>query len=367
MAGPRVLIVEDDPTILELLHTIVSEKLRLRCMMAGNGQEALEIVENNPPDIIVTDLKMPVLDGIALLQYVQANYPEIDVMVITGFSAEFTFTDIIQMGASDFFVKPFRGGEFEAKLQRVIRERRLMDDLRTQIRQTEEYAEELIKTQEAAIFALAKLAESRDPETGGHLERIQNYTRVLVEELSTFPEYDGYITDEYIESVYISSPLHDIGKVGIRDAILLKPGKLTREEFEEMKLHTVIGGATLAAAEARLNRRSFLEVGKAIAYCHHEKWDGSGYPRGLTGEEIPLSARVMALADVYDALRSRRVYKPAWPHQEARTTIVNDAGKHFDPTVVEAFLRCEPKFLQIQGRFAHLESQLEGIVATQTA
>ncbi len=367
MATPRVLIVEDDPTILALLEALVTDKLGLGCASASNGQEALNIIETTPLDIVVTDLKMPVMDGIALLKFVRANYPQIDVIVITGYSAEYTFTQIIEAGASDFFVKPFRGGEFEAKLQRVIRERRLMEDLRTQVRQTEEYAEELVKTQEAAIFALAKLAESRDPETGGHLERIQNYTKVLAEEMAAFPEYDGYITREYIQSIYISSPLHDIGKVGIRDAILLKPGRLTAEEFEEMKLHTVIGGATLAAAEARLNRRSFLEVGKAIAYCHHEKWDGAGYPRGLQGEEIPLSARIMALADVYDALRSKRVYKEAWPHEQARQTIVEAAGSHFDPMVVEAFIRCEPQVLEIQQQFAHLENQMEGIITPQLA
>ena len=363
MNTPSILVVEDDPVIRDLLETVVMEKLGLPCMSAANGEEALTIVRGGPVDIVVTDLKMPVMDGVQLLQAIHREHPNVDVIVITGYSGEFTFIEIIRMGASDFFVKPFRNGEFEAKLQRVIRERRLRAELQNTIRQTEEYAEELVKTQEAAIFALAKLAESRDPETGGHLERIQNYTRVLAEEMALFPEYHGYITEEYIQSISVSSPLHDIGKVGIRDAILRKPGRLTKEEYEEMKRHAVIGGATLAAAEARLQRRSFLEVGKAIAYCHHEKWDGAGYPRGLKGEEIPLSARIMALADVYDALRSKRVYKPAWPHEEVRTTITGDAGKHFDPLVVEAFLRCESRFLQIQSEFAYLESEIQGTVA----
>lgn len=355
MGVPRLLVVEDDLVIRDLLETVVTERLGLPCATAGNGKEALAVLEGSQIDIVVTDLKMPVMDGAQLLQHLHREYPSIDVIVITGYAGEYTFLDIIRMGASDFFVKPFRNGEFEAKLQRLIRERRLREDMRSQVRQTEEYAEELVKTQEAAIFALAKLAESRDPETGGHLERIQNYTKLLAEELALFPEYHGYITEDYIQSIYVSSPLHDIGKVGIRDAILLKPGRLTPEEFAEMQQHTTIGGATLAAAEARLQRRSFLEVGKAIAYCHHERWDGNGYPRGLRGQEIPLSARIMTLADVYDALRSKRVYKPAWPHEEVRANLLENAGTQFDPLIVEAFVRCEDRFIEIRRQFQHLQ------------
>jgi len=354
VSSPQILIVEDDPTILDLLAAIVSERLQLDAKTAHNGREALDRLREHDIDIVITDLKMPEMDGVELLQSIKSAYAEIDVIVITGHSAEYTFLDIVRMGASDFLVKPFRGGEIEAKLQRVIRERRLLGDLRAQVMQTETYAQELVKTQEAAIFALAKLAESRDPETGGHLERIQNYSKILAECLATFPKYDGYITEEFIDAIYISSPLHDIGKVGIPDAILLKPGRLTKEEFEQMKLHTVIGGSTLAAAEDRLKSSSFLEVGKAIAYCHHEKWDGSGYPSGLKGEEIPLSARIMALADVYDALCSKRCYKPAWPHDKVKETIIRDSGTHFDPMVVDAFLQCEEMFIEIQDRFAYL-------------
>jgi len=205
---------------------------------------------------------------------------------------------------------------------------------------------EIKKIQHVTIFALAKLAESRDQETGDHLSRIRKYSYLLAKEMSLSKTYKGYIDQKYIANIYHSSPLHDIGKVGISDQILLKPGKLTLQEFDIMKSHTIIGGKTLEDAEKQLKNKtkSFLSMGKNIAYCHHEKWDGSGYPFGLKETEIPLSARIVALADVYDALTSKRVYKEAMSHAVARDIIVQSSGKHFDPTVVEAFLRLEDIF-----------------------
>ncbi|HOJ63760.1 MAG TPA: HD domain-containing protein [Spirochaetota bacterium] len=205
---------------------------------------------------------------------------------------------------------------------------------------------EIKKIQHVTIFALAKLAESRDQETGDHLSRIRKYSYLLAKEMSLSKTYKGYIDQKYIANIYHSSPLHDIGKVGISDQILLKPGKLTLQEFDIMKSHTIIGGKTLEDAEKQLKNKtkSFLSMGKNIAYCHHEKWDGSGYPFGLKETEIPLSARIIALADVYDALTSKRVYKEAMSHAVARDIIVQSSGKHFDPTVVEAFLRLEDIF-----------------------
>ncbi|HPP80726.1 MAG TPA: HD domain-containing phosphohydrolase [Deltaproteobacteria bacterium] len=200
----------------------------------------------------------------------------------------------------------------------------------------------------ATILGLAKLAEYRDSDTGAHLERIREYCKVLAEELATKPAYEGYRTPEYIEDIYNSSILHDIGKVGIPDSILLKPGKLTPEEFEVVKRHSALGGEALKEVEAKIEGQSFLTLGKEIAYYHHEKWDGSGYPKGLKGEQIPLSARIVALADVYDALTSRRVYKEAYSHEEAKRIIVEGRGTHFAPDVVDAFLANEHLFRKIR-------------------
>ena len=191
----------------------------------------------------------------------------------------------------------------------------------------------------ALILGLAKLAEYRDTDTGSHLERIQEYVKIIAEDLGSLPQYQTYITQDYIEDIYQSSILHDIGKVGIRDAILLKPGKLTPEEFDTMKTHTLIGGDAIAEMASKVKSRSFLTLAKDIAYHHHERWDGRGYPSGLKGKSIPLSARIVSLADVYDALTSARPYKPAFSHEKAMKIIMEGKGSQFDPTVVEAFLR----------------------------
>jgi len=206
---------------------------------------------------------------------------------------------------------------------------------------------ELQETQDVTILSLAGLAEIRDKETGEHLQRTRLYVRTLAERLRHHPGYEGYLSDAMIDRLYKSAPLHDIGKVGVRDAILLKPGALTPEELGEMRQHTTKGGDALHWAEKKLGFDSFLSVAREIAYAHHEKWDGTGYPNGLKGEEIPRSARLMSLADVYDALTTRRVYKDAYPHARARQLITEWRGKTFDPAVVDAFLACEDDFIRI--------------------
>jgi response regulator RpfG family c-di-GMP phosphodiesterase len=205
--------------------------------------------------------------------------------------------------------------------------------------------------QDAAIIGFAKLAECRNPETGVHLERMREYCRVLAYQMAELPQYRRDIDDGYVDTLYKSSPLHDVGKVGIPDSILLKPGKLTREEYEIMKTHTIIGGDALKAAETKLPGRSFLTLGKEIAYHHHEKFDGTGYPFGLAGEAIPLCARIVAFADAYDALTSKRVYKDVVNPEESKRRLLTDRGKHFDPDVVDAFLSRESDFLKILNQF----------------
>ncbi len=201
----------------------------------------------------------------------------------------------------------------------------------------------------ATILGLAKLAEYRDKGTGAHLERIREYAKIIAIEMAGLPAYKDYITEKYIEDIYQSSILHDIGKVGIQDSVLLKPGKLNSEEFDIIKRHTILGGDALAEIDSQTEGRSFLTLGKEIAYHHHEKWDGTGYPDGLKGEDIPLSARMVAIADVYDALTTKRFYKEAFTHEKSREIIVNLKGSHFDPDVVDAFLANEKNFSRICG------------------
>jgi response regulator RpfG family c-di-GMP phosphodiesterase len=209
----------------------------------------------------------------------------------------------------------------------------------------------------ATILGLAKLAEYRDEGTGTHLERIREYARMIAEELAKNPKYAGHITPEYIDDIYQSSILHDIGKVGIPDAVLLKPGRLSDEEFDVIKRHTNLGGDAIKAIEAQIEGKSFLALGKEIAYNHHEKWDGSGYPGGLNGEDIPLSARIIALADVYDALTTKRFYKEAYTHEKSRQIIIDLKGTHFDPEVLDVFLALADEFDRI--RLENLDEETE--------
>lgn len=219
------------------------------------------------------------------------------------------------------------------------------------------YQTELITTRDVSILALASLAETRDNETGAHILRTQRYVKVLAEHLSHHQDFSTELNSETIELMYKSAPLHDVGKVGIPDSILLKPGKLTDEEFEIMKTHAQVGANALLVAEGHRGSSYFLDFAREIALTHHEKWDGSGYPRGMKGDEIPLSGRLMALADVYDALLSKRVYKPAFSHEKAKSIILEGSGSHFDARIVEAFIACEQEFIEIKNQFKDVQEE----------
>ncbi|MDO9528251.1 MAG: HD domain-containing phosphohydrolase [Syntrophales bacterium] len=228
------------------------------------------------------------------------------------------------------------------------------DKLKLEIEQTRFLNEQLLEsyrhienTRNVSILGLAKLSEYRDEETGKHLERIREYSKILTKELANHPNYKGYIDERYIDDIYLSSILHDIGKVGIPDAILLKPDKLTDEEFCTIKNHVLLGRNVITTIESQIEGDSFLTLGREIAHYHHERWDGKGYPMGLKAGEIPLSARIVALADVYDALRSDRIYKSAFTHQETKEIIVSERGKQFDPDIVDAFITHEDEFRRV--------------------
>jgi putative two-component system response regulator len=329
----RILIVDDDPIALELLRdTLADAGHDVTC--ADDGQAALDALRAGAPQVIISDWEMPRLDGLGLTQAVRRAGLESYVYVILLTSHNSTAERVrgLSAGADDFMSKPFEPDELLARIQaaeRIV----------------------TLETRDVAIFALAKLAESRDPETGAHLERVMNYCRVLAQALPSIGHFADQIDPEYIRILYSTSPLHDIGKVGIPDSVLLKPGRLSDREFEIMKTHTTIGAETLDAALRRFPKTRFLRMARDIAVAHHERWDGTGYPNKVAGDDIPLCARIVALADVYDALTSKRVYKDAFGHDIAKGIILKDSGTHFDARVVEAFLAAEDQFVAIRDQY----------------
>lgn len=357
-----ILIVDDNENIRGLLKNVLRFE-GYETASATNGKEALEMLTTDwKPDLILMDIEMPVMDGYQTCKEIRDNkeYSSIPIIVLTAVYNKNVIKKVLTIGANDYIAKPFEPEELLARITAHIKINGLMEERDRLYNQAREYnirLEQEVKertweiedTQDATIIGFAKLAEYRDPETGLHLERIREYCKLVAEELMTNEKYKDLINKKYIDSIYKSSPLHDIGKVGIPDSILLKPGKLTPEEFEIMKQHSMIGGDAISEAEKRLRnkRLSFLAMGKVIAYYHHEKFDGTGYPQGLKGDKIPLSARIMALADVYDALISKRVYKEAWSYEATGEVIIKDSGRHFDPDVVDAFLKLKDEFLKI--------------------
>ncbi len=354
--GVDILVVDDLPENSRLLARLL-EPLGYQVHAARNGAQALDFVANQAPDLILLDLVMPEMDGFEVCQRLKGNEAtrHIPVVVITGRKDREANLLAIEAGADDFLVKPFDQALLKARIGASLNTKMLQDQLLDSRRRLEERVRErtaqLEKTQQVTIFSLAKLAESRDNETGDHLDRMRCYAKSLALEMQAMGIGDGVLTDHFVESLYLSCPLHDIGKVGIPDRILLKPGRLTEAEFEIMRTHARIGGDTLRAAEDEAGGAPFLAMGRDIAYFHHEKWDGTGYPFRQEGREIPLSARIVALADVYDALSSKRPYKDPFPHEKCRRILIEGRASHFDPIVVDAFLAREAEFLDIHREF----------------
>ncbi|MGK7345649.1 MAG: HD domain-containing phosphohydrolase [Candidatus Nitrospinota bacterium M3_3B_026] len=356
-----ILIVDDNEDSIVLYESIISSR-GYRVITAGDGEEALEKLKaaEGGVDLVLSDIMMPKIDGLGLARRIKSDPDARHIPVILLTAGKREREDMaggLDVGADDYLVKPVDTVELMARLRSHLRVKKLQDELTLANRRlaemndnleqlVEERTVEIMLTRNAAIFGLAKIAERRDPETGGHLERIREYTRALAIQMRKAPRFRDVIDDDFIVNIYQSSPLHDVGKVGIPDSILLKPGKLTPEEFEIMKTHSTIGGDSLAAAERSFAGDSFLSMGRDIAYYHHERWNGKGYPKGLEGDEIPLAARIMALADVYDALVSKRVYKEAMSHEEARKIILGEEGEHFDPDIVAAFREIDQLFLE---------------------
>jgi putative two-component system response regulator len=330
----RILIVEDQEMCRDILRFSL-ERAGHEVVCAQNGKEALAAFSDGEYRLIISDWEMPEMDGLDLCRAIRAQDHKgyVYFLLLTSHDGSASIVKGLAAGADDFITKPFDPDELSARVR--VAERILS-----------------LETRDMTIFALAKLADSRDPETGAHLERVQSYSRLLAVQLRSSGKYPDEIDATFAHLIHETSPLHDIGKVAIPDCVLLKPGRLSDEEFAIMKTHTSMGAQTLEAAAQKFPKARYLRMAREIAESHHEKWDGTGYPRGLRGGEIPLSGRIVAVADVYDALVSRRVYKSAFTHLSARAIIVDGKGTHFDPVIVDAFLAVEADFIKVQAEFS---------------
>ncbi len=353
-----ILVVDDTPDNITLLCALLGDQYKNK--VATNGQKALKIAFAEPhPDLILLDIMMPGMDGYEVCQELKANpsTANIPVIFLTAKTQDEDETRGFELGAVDYITKPINPPILKARVQTHIALRHARSSLERQNenleKQVEQRTKQLVALQDAIIIAMASLAETRDNETGHHIRRTQYYIRELAIKLQQHPRFAPHLDPKTVDFIYKSAPLHDIGKVGVPDRILLKPGRLTTEEFEEMKKHTTYGRDTILAAEKTLGaKENFLTTARDIAYYHHEKWDGSGYPQGIAGDAIPVSARLMALVDVYDALISKRPYKDPIPHEEAVSIISKGSGTHFDPDVVQAFLDVQESFIEIAATYA---------------
>lgn len=353
----KVLMVDDNPTNLQVLQATL-EGRGYRLLAARDGASALAVTTKAEPDLILLDIMMPEMDGYEVCRRLKADPLTFEIPVI--FLSALTQTEDkvkgLELGAVDYITKPFQPEEVIARVNTHLTLRCLQQQLSianaelTELnenleKKVEKRSQELLRSRDSIIFAMAKLTEARDDDTGKHLERICKYTEVLARELA---KTDPSITERWIKVVVKTAALHDIGKVGIPDGILLKKGRLTAREREIMETHPAIGGDTLLELREEMGGGGpFLSRAIEITLGHHEKWDGSGYPFGIKGEGIALSARLVAVADVYDALVSERVYKAGMSHEDACRLIQEGAGKHFDPRVVEAFLAQQGAFREI--------------------
>jgi putative two-component system response regulator len=365
---PSILIVDDQPENILILDDLLADDYEV--VTASNGEDALALLHNGmATDLILMDVMMPVMDGFEACRRIKASsrLKHIPLLFLSSLESAADEACGLSLGAEDFIHKPFSAPVVMARvrnhLQLADARRQLQvrnDDLEQLVeqrtRQVVEQSEELVRrtrqvvaAQDATITAFCSLAEVRDNETGNHIRRTQNYVRALAERLQDHPRFAAELDEESIVQMYKSAPLHDVGKVAIPDDILLKPGKLTPEEWAIMQRHCEYGRDAILQAELGLedDAGSFLKYAREIAYGHHERWDGTGYPGGLAGEAIPLSARLMAVADVYDALISKRVYKPAFPHEKAVEIIADSKGSHFDPDIADTMLEIEAEFKSI--------------------
>lgn len=353
-----ILVVDDNLDNLSLMSSLLKDVYKVK--IANNGEKAIKNARSDsPPDLILLDIMMPGLSGYEVCQHLKADPAtrHIPIIFLTAMTATEDEKRGLEMGAVDYITKPISPPIVMARVATQLHLKAAADFLRDKNLYLEaevaKRTREVAAIQDVTILAMASLAETRDNETGNHIRRTQFYVKALAEHLKDHPRFNHYLTPQTIEMIFKSAPLHDIGKVGIPDRILLKPGRFEPEEFEIMKTHTTLGRDAIQHAETQLGMDvEFLNLAKEIAYGHQEKWDGSGYPEGIGGDDIPIPARLMAVADVYDALISRRVYKEGMPHEKAVKIITEGKGSHFDPDIVDAFLEITEEFQTIAAHFS---------------
>jgi len=349
---PRILIVDDSPENIRLLAGILKDSYDIA--VATSGEQALKRVESPPlPDLILLDIVMPGIDGYEVIAALKAGEEtrEIPVLFLSALDSEKSESKGLELDALDYITKPFSPSIVKMRIGNHLELKRHRDHLEEIVR---ERTRELTLTQAVTFTSLGTLAEFRDPETGNHIQRTAEYVLSIARNLSTKPGFEGILSSAMIDRLAQSAPLHDIGKVGIPDSILLKPGSLSSEEALVMRRHAYLGFRALKQASELLGSNSFLDIAMDVAYCHHERWDGSGYPRGLAGESIPIAGRIMALADVYDALRSKRPYKSPFSHEKS-LKILMEMRSFFDPRVLSAALECADELLAISERLMDKE------------
>lgn len=363
----RILIVDDDPGMRHLLESHLSSEYAVR--KVASGEEALEAAAIWHPDIVFLDIVMSGIDGHEVCRQIKSLPERVppQVIMVSVSSLADDLRQAFAAGADDYFVKPIRSCEL---LSRTLLHVRLREALISRCEAPPELndlsghgltpAKEVYATQDIAVFAMTKLAETRDNDTGAHLYRLRDYSTRLAQEMQSLPHYAKVIDDNFMADIYRSSPLHDIGKVGVPDRVLLKPGRLTAHEFDIMKQHTVVGAGILEQSARQGYAGTFLRMAVEIARWHHERWDGSGYPDGLAGVAIPLAARIVAAADVFDALTSERTYKPTWSPRRACEYIVERGGSHFDPDVASCFDRCYAEIEEIYRQYNSLDDEDSG-------
>lgn len=357
MALATILIVDDQPSNLSVLTHLLRADYQVRA--ANSGASALRAAASEPkPDLVLLDVMMPGMDGYTVLANLRANPATADIPVIflTALADDLDEERGLKVGAADYLTKPIKPAVVRARVRTQLDAKQVRDWMKDRNASLEaEVTRRMLEndlTQRVSIRALAHLAETRDPETGNHILRTQGYVQQLANRLRRHPRFESTMSERYIDLLARSAPLHDIGKVGIPDHILLKPGKLTPEEWAIMQTHARLGSNAIELAERDIETPlPFLAVAKEIAHWHHEKWDGTGYPDRIAGNAIPIAARLMALADVFDALISARVYKAPMSFAEAREIIAAGRGKHFDPDVCDAFLSGFDEFVAIARQY----------------
>ncbi|QAT42536.1 HD domain-containing phosphohydrolase [Aminipila luticellarii] len=353
-----ILIVDDNRSNIKIAQTILEKEYRVAAALSG--KKAIQFLTLAVPDLILLDIYMPDMNGFEVMEELKLHkeWKDIPVIFLTANSEPKTEARCFQMGAVDFISKPFIPEVIKNRINRTLElqayRKNLEDAVKNQSRkilqQARELAhkqQELMAIQQEVIIGMANLIEGRDGSTGGHIKRTSQYVELIARALKEKGIFSDILTEEYIENLCKAAPLHDIGKICISDVILQKPGKLTEEEFDIMKTHAERGGEVIRSTMAKIEKQEFIDIAFDIATYHHEKWNGQGYPKGLTGRDIPLSARIMAVADVFDALVSKRCYKEPMDSEEAFEIIKVSGGSHFDPEISNVFLELRDRVKEI--------------------